>query len=68
MPRAFKVLSKVTYKRGTSIKSHALPKFEHTNGLQPRAAELLCAGHCERNGERMEFQDVRLFFPTKDME
>jgi hypothetical protein len=51
MPRRrFKVLSKVAYRAGTSVKPHALPKFNHTNGIE---------------GVRLEFQDVRLFFPVE---
>ncbi len=61
--RKFKVLSKVTYKPGTSIRTESLPKFNHTNQMQPARAELLSAGHCEIDGQRMEFQELRMFFP-----
>lgn len=61
----FKVLSRVKYAAGTSVKPHALPRFNHTNGMQPARAEILSAGHCELEGQRLEFQDVRLFFPVE---
>jgi hypothetical protein len=58
-----KILFKQTYKKGTTVKREALPITRHTHTYQPVEMHLLTAGIIDRGGEKLEFQDIRLYFP-----
>lgn len=52
------------YRKGNGkLRDDKLPSCVHTNGVQPVEAHLLAAGVVERDGVRLEFQDMRLYFP-----
>lgn len=58
-----RIIYRETYKAGTCVRKDCLPITKHTKTYQPRRMDLKAAGVIEVNGEEMEFQDVRLYFP-----
>lgn len=61
-----KILYQEKYKPGAmKLKDDFIPDCKHSDGYHPVRAEIRAAGTCELNGERLEFQDVRLWFSTK---
>lgn len=66
MPRD-RILYRETYTRGTSISDACLPVIRHFSNSGTKVphtvvrTDLLAAGTIEVNGERLEFQDLRIY-------
>jgi hypothetical protein len=58
-----KTLLRETYRKGTQVNKDQLPTTRHTLVYQPREMHLLAAGVVQRGDERLEYHDVRLYFP-----
>jgi hypothetical protein len=62
-----KILFVQKYKKHSAfVNKDALPVTKHTAGYQPSAVELVAAGRVQmENGEVLEFQDCRMYFPVQ---
>lgn len=59
MKRKVRETYKQTYRKGVFCAPGAVPPL--SSGAVIKAVELKAAGHCELDGERLEFVDVRLY-------
>ena len=49
------------YKKGAlMLREDCFPILKHLGGFLPRSVEIMGAGAIEQDGERLEFQDIRI--------